>query len=382
MTRWWLPWVLAVLSACSSAPVVPPRADHLLHDHLFAPRPAAADPGVFALSAEMRQYLEQEVAPYVRRKGRLRGLVEALRSNTRLKLEYDAAWTRTAAEAFAARAGNCLSLVIMTAALAREIGVPVHYQRVYTEEAWTRDRQLLFLNYHVNIILGPLETEGFLPAEHGWPIVIDFVPSEGRAAPRSHEIAEHTIVAMFMSNRAAESLARGELDAAYWWVRGAIAQDPRFLASYNTLGVIYFRHGNPKEAEAAMNHVLQIEPQNTVALSNLVAVLEAQGRFEASRAIAARLRQLEPQRPFHFYDLAQGALEKRDFAAARDLFRRELERNPFNHQIHFGLASAYLGLGDVRAARRHLTIAMQNSTTQREYEFYAAVLDRLRQELN
>jgi hypothetical protein len=46
-------------------------------------------------------------------------LFDALYGNGRLRLDYDSAMTRNATEAFAARSGNCLSLVLMTAAFAR-----------------------------------------------------------------------------------------------------------------------------------------------------------------------------------------------------------------------------------------------------------------------
>ena len=50
--------------------------------------------------------------------------------------------TRNAAEAFDARSGNCLSLVIMTAAFAKELGLPVRYQNVFVDEAWSRSGDL------------------------------------------------------------------------------------------------------------------------------------------------------------------------------------------------------------------------------------------------
>ena len=43
--------------------------------------------------------------------------------------------------------------------------------------------------------------------------------------------------------RAAEALAGGDVGGAYWWARAAIRQDPQFISAYNTLGVIYRRHG-------------------------------------------------------------------------------------------------------------------------------------------
>ena len=41
------------------------------------------------------------------------------------------------------------------------------------------------------------------------------------------------------------------------------------------------------------------------------------------------------------------------------------------------LAAAHLGLGENDDARKHLAIAMRNSTTRRDHDLYAAKLDRL-----
>ena len=121
-----------VLAACASVSP-PPRPDHLFADELFAPPAQRIDANqVFALSDAMRDYAAR-MAPLLRQRGMQQGLVDALYKKGDLKLDYDAALTRNAAQAFDARAGNCLSLVIMTAAFAKHLGMPVRYQSVLIE---------------------------------------------------------------------------------------------------------------------------------------------------------------------------------------------------------------------------------------------------------
>src|SRR6185369_3828608 len=100
----------------------------------------------------------------------------------------------------------------------------------------------------------------------------------------------------------------------------------------------------------AFRHVLAIESENVSALANLAGVLERAGRRPEAAALIARLRQVEPQPPFHFFDLGMAALKAKDYAAARDHFLRELRRNAYYHEAHFALAAAYVGLGDGDAA--------------------------------
>ena len=56
-----------------------------------------------------------------------------------------------------------------------------------------------------------------------------------------------------------------------------------------------------------------------------------------------------------------------------------MARAPDYHEFHFWLAVTYFGLGEVEPARRHLTLAMKNSTTRRDHDLYAAKLARLNQ---
>ncbi|MBI2753125.1 MAG: tetratricopeptide repeat protein [Betaproteobacteria bacterium] len=378
MRHWWIAPAVLALSACATPEIAPVQPSSLLRDEVFQARPVPADPDVFAVSDSMRRYLEVEIARQLRTQGHLHGLVAALQSSTQLKLDYDAAVTRTAAEAFEARSGNCLSLTIMTAALARELGLSVSFRRAFSAEAWTRRDNTLFLGGHVNIMLARAPAERLWGLDRVSGIIVDFLPHEDLRRQRSWEIRENTVTAMFMNNRAAETMAAGLLDEAYWWARGAIRQDPRFLEAVNTLGVIYFRHGNLAEAERAFQFVLAQETENTSALSNLANVLETQGREKAALALRDKLQRIEPYPPFHFSDLGFAALKRREFEAARGYFARELARNAAYHEAQFGLAVAYLGLGDSKAAQRHLAAALEASTTRREHDIYAAKLEWLR----
>ena len=371
-----------VLAACATPGAPPADPASLFFDSAFKSKPIPADPPVLALSDAMRRYLSVDIADSLRGQGKLRGLVTALESNAHLKLEYDSIVTRTAAEAFDARAGNCLSLTVMTAALARELGLAVSFHRVQTDPVWTRSGDTLFSNGHINIILG-----GYQPNDHSIyrgvkGVIIDFMPSADLRRQRSHEIQEHTVIAMYMNNRAAETMRAGSLDEAYWWARGAVMQDPRFLEGINTLGVVYSQHGDLAQAERVFRYLLAVEAENVSAMANLAGVLKRQGRETESVALRDRLKQIEAQPPFHYYDLGMAALRKKEYAVARGHFERELRRNAYYHEAHFGLAVAYLGLGEVRPAREHLATAMEMSTNRDEQNLYAAKLAWLRSQRN
>jgi tetratricopeptide (TPR) repeat protein len=372
--------MLALLCGCAAAPQAPSSPAPLFDDAKFT-APAAAPPApaeVFAISDEMRAYLHTRAADWMRRHGKQRGLLEALYTQSELKLQYDATLTRTAAEAFAARSGNCLSLVLMTAAFAKEIGLQIEYQSAYTDETWSRSGELYFRSGHVNITLGRRLTD--LGARSGdtthW--TVDFLPRGELRGLRTRVIDEAEVVAMYYNNRAAELLAAGRVGDAYWWARAAIAADPRFLAGYNTLGVVYQRRGLPAQAERVFATVIERDPGHTRAMHNLVQVLGDLGRNGERDALAARLVRLEPDPPYRFFELGQRAWRNGDYRAARDWFAKEVARADYSHEFHFWLAVAHYQLGEIDDARRHLQLAVVNSATPGERALYAGKLARLK----
>ena len=228
--------------------------------------------------------------------------------------------TRNAAEAFDARAGNCLSLVIMTAALAKELGFPVRYHRVYVDDTWGRSGDFYFSIGHVNLSLGKRQLDGGFGRSEADLMTIDFLPPRDLRGVRTQVIEQNTIVAMYMNNRAAESLADGRIDDAYWWARAAVEKDPRFVGSYNTLGIVYRHHGNLKEAGEVLAYALERDPENVHVMSNLATVLNQQGRVAESRDLARKLEQLEPNPPYKLFNQGLAALRNGDFKTAKDLF--------------------------------------------------------------
>ncbi len=369
--------LLASMLGCAHAPA-PPQPQPLLRDASFtAPAAPVRPEQALAASPAMQRYLREDIASQLRQLGPQRGLVDALYKRSQLKVEYDATQTRNAAQAFEARSGNCLSLVLMTGALARELGLQVRYQSAYVDDVWSRRGELMLRSGHVNVTLGPASlatTRGVDTTR----FTIDFLPPEELRGLRTREIGESTVVAMFLNNRAAEHLAAGAVNEAYWWARAALLHEPAFLPATNTLGVIYQRQGDLAAAEQAFATVLSREGDNTRALFNLGQVLARAGRVEEARAVQARLAAIEPHPPYHFFDLGRAALERGDALAARALFNQELARAPYHAEFHFWLGLAQFRLGDEKGAREQLELAREHSTRAGERALYAAKLAWLR----
>ncbi len=106
------------------------------------------------------------------------------------------------------------------------------------------------------------------------------------------------------------------------WAREAIVQSPEYLGSHNTLGVIYMRRGDLAQSKRSLSYLLEREPANARAMSNLAQVFARQGRDVESAALLRRLAQIEPVGPFHYFNLGRAAMEQQNFKLARDIVRQ------------------------------------------------------------
>ena len=369
------------LGACSSVDMrqLAAQAPAFFDDASFAPSTEPIDPAdVFKLTPAMQAYVEEQIRPLARRETLQSALTEALYTRSKLQLEYEASTTRNASEAFEARQGNCLSLVIMTGAFAKAMGLTVTFQQVSTEEMWSRSGNMYFMSGHVNLMLERRFGESADRVDRSRIYTVDFLPSADTTGLRVHPIHENTVLAMYMNNRAAEALVAGQVDNAYWRAREAVRLDPKFISAYNTLSVVYMRHGDPGRAETVLRAALLMAPENPRMLANDAESLRRLGRVAEADAVSARLRAVEPYPPFFFYNRGEAALRAKDFATARAMFKRELDREPDYHEFHYALAVADFGMGRLDEARSELAIALENSVKRTDHDLYAAKLDRLK----
>lgn len=376
--------VLALVLLPGCAVLAPtPASPLLLQDALFnhPPRPAEAD-AAMTLDEPMRAYLRSNLASGVHQKGKARALTDALYVRDGLRLDYDASVTRTAAQAFAARSGNCLSLVLMTAALAREMGLEVTFQSARLDDAFSRSGDLTLRSGHVNLLIGPrppvLRWQTLHMADDPNRLQVDFLPPDELRGLRTQPISEATVLAMFMNNRAAEALAARRTTEAYAWVREALRSDAGFWPAVNTLGVVYQQGGHLAAAATAFEQLLAQDSTQVASMWNLAQVLQAQGRTaEAARWTAQRLA-LEPVPPFFYQQQAEAAMARGAWAQAREFFHSEQRITGDSPELQHGLALAHYRLGEWGAARQALQQAISTSLNAAQQARYTGKLAWLR----
>ncbi len=376
MRLWLLVLTSLLVSACSTAPVATVNPVSLFHDDLFLPatvqiRPEAA----LEMSDSMREFartrLQQHGLQRVDKPDRRMTLVDALYTKGQLRLQYYSDVTYTAQEAFAAKSGNCLSLVLLTAAMARELQLPYHFQLAIGAADWGESGDLFMTIDHVNLVLEEIPSEFDLHTYTANPIIVDFLVPDIAARLESRPIEENTILAMYLNNRSIETMVQGDNNNAYWWIKAALQSDPEFWNAYLSLAVIYRNMHKPELANSVLEYVAIFEPNNTTMLSDRALVLRDLGRNAEADQLLKKLAVIDQNRPWNFYFEAQSEYRAGHYEKAKDLFVQQIAHDPDHHEFEFGLALAYAKLNDVTNATVHLERAVNlcnSGRTRRKYE--------------
>jgi len=307
-----------------------------------APGPATPEQ-VLALSPEMRAFLAANVNPRSSDSLKLRQLVGAIFDPATFGLQYDER-TRTAAETFRTRRGNCLSFSTMFVAMAREVGLRASYQEVDIPPDWSLDKDTLVLNRHVNVRL-VIEPTGTL--------VVDFNVADFRASYDMREISDLEAMWQFANNVGVEHMQAGDTAVALASFRAAIeGSNGRFSPAWTNLGTLYLRHGDLARAEAAYRQALRADRWNLVAMSNLAYLAERMGDPQRAARYRKRVARYRWHNPYYRYELAKQALAASELDAAIGHLRYAIRQKPGEDRFYDLLATCYERQGDQRAARR------------------------------
>ena len=97
----------------------------------------------------------------------------------------------------------------MTGALAQAMGLTVRYQTVFGDESFERTGDLAIEVGNVDLTAEErLRNPDFLSTDRD-PLTVDFPPARGGRRRRPRAIGEHTVIAMFLNDRAVASPVSG-----------------------------------------------------------------------------------------------------------------------------------------------------------------------------
>ncbi len=366
--------LLGLLSACASPSIVPDQPVISTADLLRATPlaggtdvPDLPDIAVLAVSADMRDFLDQHVNRQHGRTLKLHELLQAIITEGRFGLEYDET-TRTAQETFAARRGNCLSFTNLFVALAREVGINATYQEIDIPPNWSHEGGVYMLTRHVNVIV---ETGGSNVRE------VDFNIDDFQSSHNRKLISDARALAHYYSNIGAEFLQQDKPIEALRYFRKAAASDEDFAPVWSNLGVLYSRAKHFDYAEAAYLQALRLNPGELVAMSNLGQLYQFQGKHELANQYYMQSNQHRLQNPYYRYHLAREAFLGENYATAIKHLKYSLQKKKSEDSFYFLMGLSYLGKGDAVVAQRYLRRAEEIAADDGLKRSYHNKIERL-----
>jgi tetratricopeptide (TPR) repeat protein len=120
------------------------------------------------------------------------------------------------------------------------------------------------------------------------------------------------------------------------------------------LGHLYKVKGPLDNSVASFERALQMQPDDVANLVWLGDAYLAQGRADAAEPVFARALSLEPKSAAALFGAGRAALAKKNFALAVRQLEDALALDPRATAIHYPLAMAYRGRGDLGRAEDHL----------------------------
>ena len=329
-----------------------------------------ADVDILAPSPEMAAFLDEYVDPGGNDNERLGQLVLALIGGDRFRLDYDDS-TRTTAETFAERRGNCLSFTTMFVSMARALDLDARYQEVEIPPDWSMRGQSFLISQHVN---ASVEMRNALSR------VVDFNTYEFNALNESRVIPDSRARAHYFSNLGVEYMLAGDSPGAYAYLRQSLREDPDFAPAWVNMGILHRREGFPRYAESAYLEALKHERDNLMAMSNLADLYQDEGREDLAGHYLDRVRQHRASNPYYRYQQANVAFSEGDYETAIDNLKYAIRKRRDEDTFHYLLSLSYLMQGRKEEAREAMMqaeeLARQGSDRQRYHHKLELLMGR------
>ncbi|WP_154224201.1 tetratricopeptide repeat protein [Marinicella rhabdoformis] len=372
---------LSGLVACNSVKTYQIKSDYQQQE-LFHNKPMGEKPQLLAIDQlfELTETQKKEIKQLFgssdyRKLSPSRKIYKFLR--TQLQYFNFHSDTLVASDALELNSGNCLSLAILTKALAQMSNVAIQYELAKTPGVFQRESGFLLNSQHIRtVIYDKHVTNVPMFSSKDLKIKIDYFSTLGSRTLR--KVKKEEFYAMFYSNRAAESMIDGQLETAYWHLKEAIQLDKDNLVAINMLGVLYDRMGHVDFAERLFEYGLSFGHDQLEMLNNYHKLLVRNNRVNKAQEIAVIIDEYNDPNPFKWLDLADQELKNKNYLRAIKFYEKAIQKADYLHQPYAGLAKANFFLGRTNQAIKAITKAIENSHNGQVVSVYQSKYDHMK----
>lgn len=368
-----------IVLGCQSVPEASTTSDLLFDEGFVGFEDVSIETAkdIFELNDEAKAFARSAVRGVSKPEEKIEALVHHVFSRSDLNLLYRADANTVANKTFQNRAANCLSMSIMTFALAKELGFDVRFQDIQVPEYWTIREGQSLLNRHINLQIIPRQKNRihFHFKTKGYEV--DFDAQATRQHFPKTLLKRSQVVAMFHNNNGADALLQKEYVRAYAYFRRAVKLDPKLSSALANLGYLYRLTGHYEYSENAYMQAITKDKNNLSAWRNLSHLYRYMGQDQKADDIVTRVLRKRASNPFFHINQGDKAFEKQQWQTALRHYQRALRLDNSYHEVYFGLAKTYFELGNIQRSQHYLQLAKKKSRTAQEQSIYQGKLNLL-----
>jgi Flp pilus assembly protein TadD len=317
----------------------------------------------FAITDEMRQFVDSHIDRGSNRLQQLHDLVRVVFQENALKFTY-VPETRTASETFTKRGGNCVSFTFLFIAMSRYLGFDARFREVDIVPTWSQVGNITSISGHANAAV-------FIGAQ-GY--VVDLYPQVNAIQLGGRVVSDARANAHFFSNRGVNLLGEGEHARAMVYLNRAIESDPTMTSAWLNKGVAHSFLGQDSEAEKCYLRATQLDAGALAAMNNLSILYFRMGRKAEAKSYETKVRKFNQKNPYYHYNLGMQAFEAKDFRLSAERLRAALKLKPKEHHFSLALARAYAQMGILDKAAESLREAARNAPDNESRLLYSEKL--------
>ncbi|PKH57009.1 hypothetical protein CXF83_14360 [Shewanella sp. Choline-02u-19] len=279
-----------------------------------------------------------------------------------------------ASEALELNRGNCMSLALLTYAIAEQFDVDVAFQVMHTMPMLLDvTNRYAVVSDHVRTFLYEIPIEGERTYVFGNNrITVDFFPERYDRGGKT--IGKDIFFAMLYRNLAADALLKNDLPLAYVLLKESFVFSEHYAPSINMMAVVLRRLGYEDNAESLYRYGLEVSESKVTLLSNYHYLLARQGRTADALAIKSQLLELNDTSPYNWYLVAQDSIAKGDYPSAKIFLKKFIDNTHYFHKAYFDLAKVHTQLGEPEQAKIAMLKALDYAAEPKNKQRYQAKL--------
>ncbi len=300
----------------------------------------------FEVSPEMKLFLDKNIDHSASSLEQLRALVRMVFQQNALNFTY-VPETRSAADTFAKRGGNCVSFTFLFLGLARQLGLDARFREVDIIPTWSQVGNVISMAGHANAIV----------MIGGLGYMVDLFPRVDRIDIQGRVVSDGRALAHFFNNKGVDFLARGQAPMAMAYFNKALESDPTTAFVWANLGVAESIDGHLEEAVKSYQKALQLNPREMVAMSNLAAAYERMGRREDAEKYQTRVRKFNQKNPYYHFNLGLQSYRSGAYLDSIEHYKAAIKLKSTEHNFYLAMAKSYSQLGGTDKVAQYLKLA-------------------------